>query len=168
MRKSVNFFLPRRSVLKPLENRRDSLYVIPNEDMIFENEKFRRSVVFTNKIQLNKKEVNKDKYSINSEILKKIKEAQKQKHLELGQYQKNLVKSINGAIRNESLKSLELKLLAIRVKFNKVKTVESMDSLYQIIKKEDKTSIITLRKSYDNLVKYKDKLKRKGIIDFNF
>jgi hypothetical protein len=157
------------------EKRLESIFAIPNEDKIFDDEKLKRSVEFIrrlreqNKTKIQEIDINKKgpSFSLNPMIKDKIKIAKRQKHLELDVYQKNLVKSLNGAVRNDLIKSLESNLLDIRIKYYKVPKIESMNTLFNVIKIDDNKTITTLRKSYDKVVKYKNRLKKKGILDFN-
>jgi hypothetical protein len=152
------------------ENKADNIFAISNEDKIFDDEKLKCSVEFIRNLREKKtvKTALKDKsqngnFSLNAEVLDRIKKARRQKHLELDVYHKTLVKSLHGAIRTDNLKLFESKLLDLRIKYYKVPKVESMNSIYTLIKKEDTKTIMTLRKSYEAVTKYKNKLKKKGI-----
>jgi hypothetical protein len=142
---------------------RDSLFEIPNEDKIFEDEKVKSCIEFihklkTDKIKLNVKKEQKTPilYRLSPEKMKKIKIAKKMKDiLDLELYQRNLILTASEVLSKDAVKNLETRFSKVRKKAYEVKRIDNMDKLFRQIKEEDDLTMRRIDNSYNRLLEFK-------------
>jgi hypothetical protein len=143
---------------------RDSLFDIPQEDRIFDDEKLKSCIEFIHKIksEKTKKEKIEDKkiqklYKTSPDILKKIKSAKNMKFLDLEVYQRNLLLSASEVLSKDSVRTLEVRLNIVRKNANQIKNIGRMKPLFEEIKEQDNITLIRLRESYNRILEMKYK-----------
>jgi hypothetical protein len=151
---------------------KDSLFFIPQEDRIFEDDKLKSCIEFINKMNSDKskKDKNQEKtiqklYKISPDNLKKLKVAKKMKNLDLEKYQRHLLQTASEMLSNESIRKLETRLTKVRKKANQIRHIEHMEPLFDEIKEQDNISIMKLRNSYSRVMEFKCKKEDLPIIN---
>ncbi len=150
-------------------NPRDSLFYIPNEDRIFDDEKVKSCIDFIQKIKSDKSKIELKKdikieriYKTNADSLKKLKIAKKKKFLDLENYQRNLIMSASEILSKDSIRTLETRLTKVRKKANEIKHIEHMDPLFEQIKEEDELTLWRLKESYMRIIELRNRIEDKA------
>jgi hypothetical protein len=140
--------------------RKDSVFMIQDEDKIFDDERFKTSVEWVKSLQKEKSQLKLNKtdqnyfrsiYKTSHEGLKRLTKAKKMKNLDLERYQRNLINKVGDFLSKEAVRKLESKLQYVKNMANQVQKEEAIELLFSQISEQNEVTLKNLQDSVEKL-----------------